>query len=74
MPSGRRPAARAAAQAASLLRLAIGGPIVTQLLAWLDWRATFGVLFVLSAARVPLWWLLFRDSPAESRFVAARSM
>jgi ACS family hexuronate transporter-like MFS transporter len=51
------------------LALAIGGPIVTQLLAWLDWRQTFGALFVLSAAWVPLWWLLFRDSPEQSRFV-----
>jgi MFS transporter, ACS family, aldohexuronate transporter len=51
------------------LALAIGGPIVTQLLGWLEWRLTFGVLFVLSAAWVPLWWFLFRDSPADSRFV-----
>jgi MFS family permease len=51
------------------LALAIGGLIVTQLLAWLDWRWTFGVLFVLSAAWVPMWYFLFRDSPAESRFV-----
>ena len=51
------------------LALAIGGPIVTQLLAWLDWRLTFAVLFALSAAWVPLWWFLFRDSPADSRFV-----
>jgi MFS family permease len=51
------------------LALAIGGPVVTQLLAWLDWRLTFAVLFALSAAWVPLWWFLFRDSPAESRFV-----
>jgi MFS transporter, ACS family, hexuronate transporter len=51
------------------LALAIGGPVVTQLLAWLDWRLTFAVLFALSAAWVPLWWFLFRDSPADSRFV-----
>jgi len=51
------------------LALAIGGPIVTQLLAWLDWRATFGVLFVLSVLWVPLWYFLFRDSPAASHFV-----
>jgi len=51
------------------LALAIGGPIVTQLLGWLDWRLTFAALFVLSAAWVPLWHFLFRDSPAESRFV-----
>ena len=51
------------------LALAIGGPIVTQLLGWLDWRLTFAALFVLSVAWVPLWYFLFRDSPAESRFV-----
>lgn len=51
------------------LALAVGGPVVTQLLAWLDWRLTFAVLFALSAAWVPLWWFLFRDSPADSRFV-----
>jgi threonine/homoserine/homoserine lactone efflux protein len=48
------------------LALAVGGPVVTQLLAWLDWRLTFAVLFALSAAWVPLWWFLFRDSPADS--------
>ena len=51
------------------LALAVGGPIVTQLLGWLDWRATFAILFVLSAAWVPLWWFLFRDNPADSSFV-----
>jgi len=51
------------------LALAVGGPVVTQLLAWLDWRLTFAVLFALSAAWVPLWWFLFRDSPADCRFV-----
>jgi len=51
------------------LALAIGGPIVTQLLAWLDWRLTFAVLFALSIAWVPLWYFLFRDDPADSRFV-----
>ena len=51
------------------LALAIGGPIVTQLLVWLDWRLTFAALFVISAAWVPLWYFLFRDDPADSRFV-----
>lgn len=51
------------------LALAIGGPIVTQLLALLDWRWTFGVLFAASIAWVPLWLLLFRDDPARSRHV-----
>ena len=51
------------------LALAIGGPIVTQLLGWLDWRLTFILLFVLSIAWVPLWHFFFRDDPADSRFV-----
>lgn len=56
------------------LALAIGGPIVTALLAWVDWRLTFAVLFVLSVGWVPLWWFLFRDNPAESRFVNAAEL
>ena len=53
------------------LALAVGGPIVTQLLGWFDWRLTFAALFVLSAVWVPLWYFLFRDDPADSRFVNA---
>jgi nitrate/nitrite transporter NarK len=56
------------------LALAVGGPIVTQLLGWLDWRLTFAALFILSAAWVPLWYFLFRDDPAKSRFVNAAEL
>ncbi|WP_029006550.1 MFS transporter [Azorhizobium doebereinerae] len=56
------------------IALAIGGPIVTQLLALLDWRAAFGVLFLLSVLWVPLWWLCFRNRPEESRFVNAAEL
>jgi MFS family permease len=56
------------------LALAAGGPIVTQLLGWLDWRLTFAILFVLSVVWVPLWYFLFRDNPAESRFVNAAEL
>jgi ACS family hexuronate transporter-like MFS transporter len=63
------PQERATALADALLAvplaLAVGGPIVTQLLAWLDWRLSFA----LSVLWVPLWYALFRDSPADSRFV-----
>lgn len=51
------------------LALAVGGPLVTWLLGKLDWRLTFLVLFLISAAWVPLWYLFFRDDPADSRFV-----
>jgi ACS family hexuronate transporter-like MFS transporter len=67
------PQERATALANALLAvplaLAVGGPIVTQLLAWLDWRLSFAALFALSVLWVPLWYALFRDSPADSRFV-----
>jgi MFS transporter, ACS family, hexuronate transporter len=56
------------------LALAVGGPIVTQLLGWLDWRLTFAALFILSIAWVPLWYFLFRDNPADSRFVNAAEL
>jgi MFS family permease len=51
------------------LALAIGGLIVTQLLAWFDWRGTFFVLFGLSILWVPLWLIFYRDDPRQSRFV-----
>lgn len=51
------------------LALAIGGPIVTQLLGWFDWRGTFMILFALSIVWVPMWLWFFRDDPSESRFV-----
>ena len=56
------------------LALAIGGPVVTQLIGWFDWRMTFAILFVLSVLWVPFWYFLFRDSPADSRFVSAAEL
>ena len=56
------------------LALAVGGPVVTSLLGWLDWRLTFIVLFLLSAAWVPLWWFCFRDDPATSGRVNAAEL
>ena len=56
------------------LALAIGGPLCTQLLGWLDWRLTFAALFILSIVWVPLWYFLFHDDPAKSRFVNAAEL
>lgn len=69
LPPRERTTALANALVAVPLALAIGGPVVTQLLSWLDWRETFAVLLVVSLAWVPLWFFLFRDDPADSRFV-----
>lgn len=69
LPPGEQASALGYALVSVPLALAIGGPIVTQLLALLDWRWTFAVLFALSIAWVPLWYFLFRDDPAQSPHV-----
>jgi len=51
------------------LALAAGGPVITQLLGWFEWRGTFFVLFGLSILWVPLWLIFYRDDPGRSRFV-----
>lgn len=51
------------------LALAVGAPIVTQLILHLSWRGMFIVLMILGALWLPLWWFLFRDFPEHSRFV-----
>jgi ACS family hexuronate transporter-like MFS transporter len=56
------------------LALAIGGPIVTQLLGWFGWRGMFLFLFAPSIVWVPLWLWFFRDDPARSRFVNAAEL
>lgn len=51
------------------LALAIGAPIVTQLILHVGWRGMFLVLMVLGLIWLPLWWFLFRDFPEHSRHV-----
>lgn len=51
------------------LALAIGAPIVTQLIIHVGWRGMFIVLMALGLIWLPLWWFLFRDFPEHSRFV-----
>lgn len=49
--------------------LAIGAPVATELILHLGWRGMFLVLMALGLVWLPLWWLLFRDLPEQSRFV-----
>jgi len=51
--------------------LAIGAPIVTTLLATVEWRGAFIALAVAGFLWVPLWIWLFRNSPDESSRVGA---
>lgn len=51
------------------LALAIGAPIVTQLIIHAGWRGMFIVLMLLGLIWLPLWWWLFRDFPEHSKRV-----
>ena len=56
------------------LALAIGAPIVTQLILHLSWRGMFIVLMLASLLWLPLWWWLFRDFPEHSTHVNAAEL
>lgn len=56
------------------LALAIGAPLVTQLILHLGWRGMFLVLMLLGALWLPLWWFLFRDFPEQSPHVDAAEL
>ncbi|OYV49820.1 MAG: MFS transporter [Burkholderiales bacterium 21-58-4] len=51
------------------LALAIGAPMVTELIIHAGWRGMFIVLMILGFIWLPLWWFLFRDFPEHSPFV-----
>ncbi len=51
------------------LALAIGAPIVTQLIIHTSWRWMFVILGILGLIWVPIWLLLFRDFPEHSKHV-----
>ncbi|MGE5626267.1 MAG: MFS transporter [Bacillota bacterium] len=48
------------------LALAVGAPIVTQLIIHLGWRGMFIALMLIGALWLPLWWRWFRDFPEDS--------
>ena len=51
------------------LALAIGAPVVTQLIHAFGWRGMFFALTALSGIWVPLWLIFFRNDPEQSSFV-----
>ena len=56
------------------LALAVGAPLVTQLITHLGWRGMFFTLAAVSMLWLPLWWWLFRDDPAHSPHVDAQEL
>ncbi len=51
------------------IALAIGGPIITQLIEHLGWAMMFVVLGVVVIVWLPFWLWLFKNNPADSPFV-----
>lgn len=49
--------------------LAIGSPLVSHLIGAFGWRHMFFIMAAMGLLWLPLWWLLYRDSPKDSRFV-----
>jgi len=47
------------------LALALGAPLVTQLILHLGWRGMFLALMLLGVLWLPLWWRYFRDFPED---------
>ncbi len=71
LPERERNRALSYALIAVPLSLAIGGPITSQLILLFTWRGTYFILAGISLLWIPVWWLLFRDNPAESKHVNA---
>ncbi len=71
LPPARHATAMGYALISVPLALAIGGPVVTHLLALFGWRWAFGVLFIASLVWLPVWLIFFRNDPAQSRHVNA---
>lgn len=49
--------------------LAIGAPVISQLIMHFSWRAMFFILGGISLCWIPLWLLFFSNSPKDSKYV-----
>lgn len=56
------------------LALAIGAPLVAELVVHVGWRAMFYFLGFLGLLWLPLWYWLFQDFPEDSRFVSEEEL
>jgi MFS family permease len=70
LPGHERASALSFSLVAVPIALAIGAPIVTTLLTLTGWRGAFIALGIASLLWLPAFYLLFRDSPAESDHVS----
>ncbi len=69
LPSHERAKSLSYSLMAVPIALAIGGPIVSQLIVHINWRGMFFVLALIAIAWIPLWWVFFRNFPQQSKHV-----
>lgn len=74
LPKNERAAALSYSLISVPVALAIGGPIVTQLIQYISWRGMFVVLALLALFWIPFWWRYFRDFPEASSRVNAKEL
>lgn len=56
------------------LSLSFSGPIVTNLIAYFNWRGMYFILAGMSLIFIPLWWFFFRDNPSDSKYVSVEEL
>ena len=74
LPPKERAVALSNALVAVPIALAVGGPIVSELLFYFSWKLTFVLMSGAVVLWIPVWWILFRDTPEQSRFVSPEEL
>lgn len=69
LPETERSRALSLALVSVPLALAMGGPISTFLIMHFSWRGMYFILTGVALLWIPLWWGLFQDKPADSKYV-----
>lgn len=70
LPPHERSSSLAYSLLAVPLALAIGGPIVSELILHFNWRGMFIILGIVGLLWLPFWWILFRNFPEQSKHVS----
>ncbi len=74
LPKNERAVALSSSLIAVPIALAVGGPLVTQLMSHVSWRGMFFVLAFVALLWLPFWWRYFRNFPEASKHVSPEEL
>ena len=74
VPVGERGLVKGINFSASRLGAAVTMPLLPWMIATLGWKPSFVILMVVGCVWAALWWLWFRDEPAEHRGISAAEL